>query len=494
MAQWADELLAIPNLGLEAGLIDLSLKYHVDISVIFEIIRFMNHNFKTTPFEGSLSELLQILSSSWMPSQENLEAFESWLGRQLEFKENVFPIRKFSPSMAKRGTLQSIDGRHFVAVDNEPLAFFYEIARRSQLDSFLEGRSLVELIKGKAIPLSWSLDAPLEGQLKGFEVKTGGVSAEFRDHGILLAHIQDAAQGQSSGTFSDYEKRFFASLSAFNIMPWPSIRVTTQEITSGFDSIPGGNPKDLSGMPTIQNAFRAFVEKRFSESESYKKHHARIYGEGQLPSAQDLSAALDRAQQIKIRISPKNKNLPTAMSVPKSQRTVQVPAALPDNTAAIGYPFDTQENQYKNLESLIGDLRGWATDLANAAVQLDGSVISNSNPKPWIYFEVSNFPGTQVSVPQFSQGRNQTQIGTRLMRLSDFNGTYRIHGDTKKSAILELLRLFDSLPVEQGSHKEEDPSSIDAAQLFQPALTHSWNKKLNLAWFDGANGFYAYYQ
>src|SRR5262249_28085822 len=150
-------------------------------------------------------------------------------------------------------------GRRYCPVDNEPVAFLYDRALSGQEPPGHLGAAL----RDGVLPISWQLDVPWEGAGK---VRTGGVATPFREHGVLLAHLLDAAPGVPGDDARPCSQRSWRPLHLANLFPWPGIRRTEQEVIEA----PAGleqTQKDLSGECWVRRILLGYVAEKLAGTE-----------------------------------------------------------------------------------------------------------------------------------------------------------------------------------------------------------------------------------
>ena len=133
-------------------------------------------------------------------------------------------------------------------------------------------------------------------------------------------------------------------------------------------------------------------------------------------------------------------------------------------------------NVYSSPDELIEALRDWCNGAGQNATRLDGGV--KSCRTPWVFFNIHHFQFVQISVPRYKQHIPYNVIDFHTLSARDFNGRYHLNGDTKKTAIEDLI------------HHWEFTDSLDDCS--PPLLTEKNNKKLNRRGTNGAKGLYAF--
>jgi hypothetical protein len=182
-------------------------------------------NFKTTPFRGTLLEVLEQGKVEADGATEHFPKAHEWLRSQLLEKGNILPVRKFG-NYTLRGSLHpfGVNGSSFMPCDNETVAHLYKCWARSEPTETTIGLALTDC----KLPASWRCEASPKPTMRFKGVKT-----PFRDRGLKLAHINDA--GRVSTTFPFEEQigiRFLRSLSPLNVFLFPSRRCCEYRILS----------------------------------------------------------------------------------------------------------------------------------------------------------------------------------------------------------------------------------------------------------------------
>lgn len=408
----------------------------------------------TSPFQGTLLDLLDLLYRDWiLPNENHLPSYHDWLFQHQS--QPLCPIRTFKGNQA-RGSILNHANQNFIIVDNEPLAWVYK--HFTQTPGGPLPQSIGEGITNGQINASWSL----ENKANLNNAKAGGVSSNFRDHGIWLAHIHDASNGLAVNNPSLYEERFWRYICLYNIFPWPSPKRTRQVITSSPFNLP--KKADLSGIPKIQNIMWCFLKSRLSTQQTKILSFERKITNG----FQCQSSWEEEAKKIQIDVTP--------LIFQSLEKRIQKVTPAPTTNGCI--PFVPNQNPYTDVDDLASDLFDWVSDSKLRALQIDGKCARESNPKGIINIELDIFPSVQDNVNQYDRGGNV--IATSQLNLTQFNGKYQINGDTKTTAVEEFLKLYNQF------------SSTDLADMFEPAITGTGRLKLNLSGSGGASGFYMY--
>src|SRR5579863_5640424 len=144
-------------------------------------------NFRQQAFRGSLREVLEQGTLEIENSGGNFLRAHQWLREQLLEKNNILPIRTFG-RYRSRGKLHSFgtNGSSFIPVDNEPLASLYQHwIQFGQIP-----QNIGSALSNGLLIASWRCDEP-PSSIRSLRFK--GVKANFRDRGLKLAHVNDAA-------------------------------------------------------------------------------------------------------------------------------------------------------------------------------------------------------------------------------------------------------------------------------------------------------------
>jgi len=405
-------------------------------------------DFVTTPFRGSLLELFGELES-FMPARDALIRGHEWIVKQPRHSPNLLPYRTCA-GHRDRGERHRIDDLEFCPVDNELLAELYQhLLSERELPS-----SIVEALRFRLVPLSWHAV-----ESSGFRV--GPATTGFRKYGILLAHLFDAASGISGTDAAAFLLRFRRSLDPINVMPWPGHRRTRQRVTSWSSALDTGIPTraDLSGDPTLQAIMRGFAASRLGGLDAPCVRHWLDGCQGTVTEV--MRGWAEHAAKIAVEIEPRK-----GAQAPKHEQ-----GEGPQQLCEPGTSF-------QSFDELVAQFREWID--WTTAVQVDGSLVKKPNPKPWAYFPV-RFPSDEfMQVP--IRNRHNVRVAVESRKLSEFSGTYRIHGDTKKTAIVALLDRIDAVV-----------GSDDLLDIFEPTLTEAGTQKMNMSGAGGANGLYCYW-
>lgn len=363
----------------------------------------MTHNFRTETFEGTL---LELLDECWraMPTLDVHFEGHSWVRAQTSVRGNVLPVRKFA-THSQRGAIYQADTISYMPVDNEPLAALYRLWNLGTVSAGPIG----EMLKCRAISASWKCDVPSKGGMR-----FTGVSAPFRDRGLKLAHLHDAAAGLGGRhDLEAIEARFTRSLSPLNVFLFPSIRAATFSLIEAPD---GWQPTRVDW---AEDAWvRGVALGRMSAWIGSKGERLLEAFQESFPS--DVRPNRDwelLAGATRIRVEPR------ASRAGRSAR----PSAAPASTAC---PQFDSSNAIA-IEEAIDALRRWRS-VHPTVTQLDGG--HGSNPNGWIHIRVD---GYQSPADDFTSRYGSTFLG------NDYNGVVNFHGDCKADAIDRFVKLIE---------------------------------------------------
>lgn len=206
-----------------------------------------HHDFRTTPFSGTLLDLIAICAR-WVPCAGDLVRAQEWLAARMADAGDVLPVRKFR-GHGGRGEVVPVGGLSFLIVDNEPLAGLYQLLVSGGWRD-ASGR-IRDLLDSRTIPGSFLFEEPPS---IGGRWRTGMPKTDFRPCGILLAHLFDAAQGDFDHGAAGWKHRFFRTMNPVNCFPFPGIRQVDFESDS-----PNADP---SGDPWVQRILIAWMAER----------------------------------------------------------------------------------------------------------------------------------------------------------------------------------------------------------------------------------------
>ncbi len=402
--------------------------------------------FEEGRFDGNLAELID-RCMPFVPRPEVLAEADRWLAG-LEQHGRLLPVRKFA-ERANRGEVFTVGRRWFVPVDNETLAHLYG----ALLCGSVPQGDLEELYRSGALTLSWRLET--FSPVMGSGVRTGQVRAPFRDQGLKLAHLIDAARGLASETEGDLTQRFRLTLNPLNCFPFPSPR--------RFRFEPLGGYADPGEAPRVQALLSGALAEHAGEA--FRAYRARV-GVHADPPSQWREAARDIRIQFCLR-RPEERSVRRNVARSVVNQTTDHPLLVDSDDDAIttrGEPL-----RLGSLGELIDTLRAWRRACPSAE-RLNGhrtflranrttgrQAISRSDPKPYVYFELT---------PACAHGTPRNAIRR-----------WHLNGDTKAKAIDELIGLYEA------------QDSFDAIFRQEPVKTQ---QKLVLLHSRRSEGLYCY--
>src|SRR5947209_17766414 len=143
--------------------------------------------FRVEEFRGTLSELLEQGDLEIENSVENFLQAHRWIRDQLTERHNILPIRVFA-DYRSRGRLHPLgnNGLCLMPVDNEPLASLYQ----HWINFGQISHSLRTALAEGVVVASWRCDEQ-PPSIRSMRFK--GAKTQFRDRGLNLADINDAA-------------------------------------------------------------------------------------------------------------------------------------------------------------------------------------------------------------------------------------------------------------------------------------------------------------
>ncbi len=405
-----------------------SYRSMVDLLIEIEVLA-MAHNFKTTAFSGNLKELFELCWKEMPDIQSHLDAHQ-WLLDQSVISGNILTIRKFSPH-DKRGVINSLGNLYFLPVDNEPLCALY----KKWKNNIPIRHDLIVLLKNHDIPASWFCDIPNKHGMKYF-----GVSTSFRDNGLKLAHINDAAKGISPLiNLPTITLRFLRSLSPLNIFLFPSHKKVSFKLISSTQSwVP--HKKDWAEDDWVRSVALGWLIDKIGNNNSSLFNAAQISFGANIIAHPNWNGA---ATGTIVSITPKG-----LASIP-SQTLPKTPANINNNQVA---PLACQKISKANAVNVIDAveiLRDWRA-AKPTATQLDG--LSKNNPSPWLYINVDGYTSP---LDDFLARGGKQFLG------ADYNAVVNFHGDTKALKIDEFIDLIDA--------------SIDYKDVLRPSATYEQN-------------------
>ena len=368
------------------------------------------HNFKTQCFRGTLFDLFGICSELG-PDKDAIRSADEWVLEQLLHESALLPVRKYSgfPQRGKRCRVGRIE---YIAVDNEPLAYFFE-SISGRLGTNPLKHSFFDLLTRKIMSASWNCDWP-EAKTK---FRFSGISTEFRNHGLKLAHIEDAGKNDL-----EWEKRYLRSMLPSNVFLFPSTRVVVWNAKgSGAERI---RAKDWCEDEFIRRLALGWMTDRLGAEYLEKR---------QIAFSHDLSA-LDNWEKISHEMIVETK--------PMIEQKVSVQADLPPS-----HPLKTLSNGVNaggalpkrskksaiDLDTAVAELKSWRQRFPRVG-QINGQ--AGNDPSPWYHFHIDGY--LNGADDYYAQETNTKFLGT------EYNGIVDFHGDAKSEAIDRMIELWEN--------------------------------------------------
>lgn len=374
----------------------------------------MNHDFRMQPFDGTLYELLEAVWPEMPAVDVHLRAHD-WLRGQLGVADNLLPVRKFSPHR-ERGAIHAVGARAFMPADNEPLAALY----RRWVDGVVAAESIGELLRRKAIPASWKCDVLGKGGLR-----FSGVSAPFRDRGLKLAHIHDAAAGLGvADDAAAMQTRFIRSLSPLNVFLFPSVRVATTSLVGAPE---GWRPThaDWAEDPWVRGVALGFLSERLGAGAT------ALLACDEFQSEVKPNPAWERlARATHIHVEPRRSRR-SAQSPVARAAVAQPPSGASQAQGQAAACPHVPKSRALSVADAVEVLRTWRAEHPEAT-QLNGR--TGNDPARWFHITVD---GYRSPLDDFKSQHGKTFRG------DDYNGVVNFHGDTKVEAIDRFIALID---------------------------------------------------
>ncbi|MFL5358697.1 hypothetical protein [Archangium sp.] len=403
--------------------------------------------FDNGAFDGDLAELIQ-RCMQFVPAPERLAEADRWLA-SLEEDGRLLPVRKFA-ERPTRGEFFAVGRRRFVPIDNETLTHLY----RELLEGSVPEGDLEDLYRRGVLTVSWKLDT--ETSALGSRIRKGQVAAPFREEGLKLAHLIDAARGLASETEADLVQRFRLTLNPLNCFPFPSPKRYQFEPVRGYS--------DPGEAPHVQALLAAALDEHVGAP--FLAYRARVGGNREpLPSPWR-----ELARDIRVRFTLRKSQARPAFvkaSAQGGRPELDSRGVIDSDVDAItprGSPL-----RFVNLAALMDALREWRRECPDAK-RLHGhrtflktdrrtgrQTISSSDPKAYVYFHIT--PKCVPGAPD------------HVLR------EWHLNGDTSVSAIEELMGLYEA------------QDQFDAIFVFKPVKTQD---KLMLQGNERSNGLYCY--
>ncbi len=340
-----------------------------------------------------------------MPDPTSQINAHRWLVSQKYVRGNLLPLRKFSPQHNQRGTIFSVGELQFMPSDNEPLAALYT----EWTDGRIPALTLKEMLLQGSIPASWAHDTPIRPN----GLRFGGVKSSFRDFGLKLAHINDAANGiHFPQSDDDFSVRFLRSLSPLNLFLFPSYKIVSFSLIS---TTSGWNPKgaDWAEDQWIRRIAMSWLSDKIGNSAGTIFNTLQSDFGGVLPQNPDWKKdALGTTVRIEPRVRQKVNPPTTANSSPACPKVPRASAV--------------------SFEEALEILRHWRRLHPNLD-QLDAG--SDSNPSAWLHFKVDGYS---------SPRHDFVSCHGPIISGDNYNGIVNFHGDAKTKKIDQLIELVDT--------------------------------------------------
>lgn len=369
-------------------------------------------NFKIDFFKGTLKELLDECNPH-LSDERVVKTFlgaHAWLISQFDdVNENIYPVRKFK-KFNSRGALEVFEKKnsHFMPVDNEPFCYFYA----DWLKNKFVNKNIKELFEAKVVPASWNCDSKNNSNMKFC-----GVSTEFRDNGLKLAHINDAGilEGdlQNLTSSAAIKIRFLRSLSPLNVFLFPNYRNCT------FKSNYNPSRKDWAEDSEIRQIALSFLVSKMKIS----KEMLQVF----FPQLIFMNDWEERADGIIIEVTPR--------SIIKSKSINKRINNNPLRNIPTTQNYFSKSNQVYSINDAIEKYKTWR-NLNPEVYRLDGKNPGDpSNPSAWLKFSVCGYDNTY----SFTAENGQTFFG------DDYNGVVNFHGDARCEKIDDFVELFEQV-------------------------------------------------
>jgi hypothetical protein len=375
-------------------------------------------NFRQQSFRGTLREVLEQGRLEIANSGGNFLRAHQWLREQLLEKNNILPIRTFGKCKS-RGKLHSFgtNGSSFIPVDNEPLASLYQ----HWIQSGQIPQNIGSALSKGLVIASWRCDEP-PSPIGSLRFK--GVKANFRDRGLKLAHVNDAALGIST-TVPVHEQvavRFLRSLSPLNVFLFPSIRCCDVHLISTGARF---SPKkaDWAEDSQLKGVALGWL------LEWIGKPLLDVLPDFGFPRIEPAADWKRIAESTIIEVTPKRQR------GTGEQRTLKQPkpsASLQATPQAC--PKISKQDAVTVLEA-VEILRQWRTSFP-AANRLDGrtgGAAKKNGNEPWLHIRVEGYG---------ERDKFASRYGT-VFEGKDYNGIVNFHADAKASAIDHFIELLD---------------------------------------------------
>lgn len=417
-------------------------------------------NFKQENFTGTLLELLACCNGHLSSIGARLREHHEWLMAELSHTPNLLPIRK-GHVYRERGGRVEVGSRTYLIADNEPLASQFEFLldqERRPAGTFRE------LLQSGRIAASWRADVPGAAGLR-----FRGVGASFRQQGLKLAHVFDAADGldQVGPLERQMEVRFLRSQSPLNVFLFPSPRVCTITVTKG----PRPSEADLGEEPLVRRVALGYLVELLGMAPGRWDLFRSGISSLDLETHEDWKAM---ARSIELEVRPKS-------GAGLQKRAIASPHAVPRQGpagAAAGARWTTPRTALDPDEA-IELLRSWLADHPESA-QLDGRPVRKNNPSQWLHLRIDGFEGERLFTSRYGP----------VFDGDDYNGVVNFHGDTPVEALRTFVDLYDDaesiLDVLSPSATYETKTLPVSARTVKPKFALKGRS-------EGVEGFFMYH-
>jgi hypothetical protein len=360
-------------------------------------------------FDGTLAQLID-LCMEFVPSPEILKAASTWI-HSLEDEGKLLPIRKFA-KRSKRGCSFQMDRKRFIPVDNETLADIYKLL----LEGSVPSSDFLVLYRTKKLSVSWKLEV-IDRDLT--TARKGQVSTLFRNQGLKLAHILDAANQLPQKTIQDYCVRYLRTVNPLNCFPFPSSR--------RFRFEPVFGKKDPAEAPEIQLILAAALREHVGSE--FNDFYKAVGG--------DLSKLPKNwrslAQNVKISFTERTKLLPiTVLGEAFVGRLKKDKNGVIDSDVDAFSEYKMPPLKFENLGDLIDALKVWR-EKSPQAERLNG------HRTFWSHKQLKNIrtdPKTRCIFNLTTTCLENVPVDRQI--------AWEMNGDNKVEAIDELIRLYEN--------------------------------------------------
>jgi len=273
--------------------------------------------------------------------------------------------------------------------------------------------SFAQLFAQKDLPVSWS--APQADD----SYRRGAAKAAFRQRGILLAHIFDAARSIEGDDEVPCRLRYVRTMNPVNVAPWPGHRRTKQRITRAPADFELSGGPDLSSEKLVQQILAGWMTSIVSEVDSEASGvWLRSVGASVTPCMRDWERI---AGEVQVEISPKQPGAATEQ------------AAARRKTAKQGSPLGAfPAGDFDSLEGLVDALAQWLESLESLAVPKQ----IGASAKVELRF------GQMEHVRLPVTDRHGHVLGHEDVDLAAFDGLYTLKHDSTTEAARALVERY----------------------------------------------------